>query len=216
MKLKGHNKRIAGLAFSDVLNVLVSSGIDSQLCVWNLSRWEKQTSKQLKILAGRVSATLAETRVQFHKDQTHLLDVHETQIAVYKAPKLESPKHWFLSDTSGLITYATYSCDSQSIYVGFEDGSVGILASPTLTLRCRISSTAYLPNNPNVRVHPLVIAAHLREADQFALGLSNGGVCVLEPLESERKWGTSPPLENGAGPSGTTPVAASTNDQAQR
>ncbi|GJX48189.1 topless-related protein 4-like protein isoform X1 [Tanacetum coccineum] len=216
MKLKGHNKRITGLAFSDVLNVLVSSGADSQLCVWNISGWEKQTSKQLQIPAGRVSAPLAKTSVQFHKDQTHLLAVHETQIAVYEAPKLESPKQWFPPETSGLITHATYSCDSQSIFVGFEDGSVAILASPTLTLRCRISSTAYLPKNPNVRVHPLVIAAHPHEADQFALGLSDGGVCVLEPLESEGKWGTSPPLENGAGPSGTTPVAASTNDQAQR
>ena len=63
-----------------------------QLCVWNTSGWEKQTSKQLQIPAGRVSAPLAETRVQFHKDQTHLLAVHETQIAVYEAPKLESPK----------------------------------------------------------------------------------------------------------------------------
>ncbi|PWA58943.1 CTLH LisH motif, WD40/YVTN repeat-like-containing domain, Topless family [Artemisia annua] len=215
MKLEGHNKRITGLAFSDVLNVLVSAGADSQLCVWNTSGWEKQTSKQLQIPAGRVSAPLAETRVQFHKDQTHLLAVHETQIAVYEAPRLESPKQWFPPETSSLITDATYSCDSQSIFVGFKDGRVAILASSTLTLRCRISSAAYLPNNSNVRVHPLVIAAHPHEADQFALGLSDGGVCVLEPLESEGKWGTSPKLENGAGPSGTTPSAASTADQAQ-
>lgn len=30
-KLKGHSKRITGLAFSHVLNVLVSSGADSQV-----------------------------------------------------------------------------------------------------------------------------------------------------------------------------------------
>jgi WD40 repeat protein len=30
-KLKGHQKRITGLAFSHVLNVLVSSGADSQV-----------------------------------------------------------------------------------------------------------------------------------------------------------------------------------------
>lgn len=65
-------------------------------------------------------------------------------------------------------------------------------------------------------MHPLVIAAHPSEADQFALGLSDGGVCVLEPLESEGKWGTSPPLENGAGSSNTTAGGASTNDQPQR
>ncbi|XP_076912399.1 topless-related protein 4-like isoform X2 [Bidens hawaiensis] len=217
-KLKGHHKRITGLAFSNVLNVLVSSGADSQLCVWNTNGWEKQTSKPLQVPAGLVVGPLADTRVQFHQDQTHLLAVHETQIAVYEAPKLESPKQWFPPETSGLITHATYSCDSQSIFVGFEDASVGILTSSTLRLRCRITSNAYLPSNPNLRVHPLVIAAHPSEPDQLALGLSDGAVCVLEPLESEGKWGTSPPsLENvGAGPSSTTPGAASTTDQAQR
>ncbi|KAL8209389.1 hypothetical protein R6Q57_006121 [Mikania cordata] len=217
-KLKGHHKRITGLAFSNVLNVLVSSGADSQLCIWNTNGWEKQTSKQLQIPAERVASPLADTRVQFHQDQTNLLAVHETQIAVFEAPKLESPKQWFPRETSGLITHATYSCDSQSIFVCFEDASVGVLTSSTLRLRCRIASTSYLPTNPNLRVHPLVIAAHPSEPDQFALGLSDGGVCVLEPLEPEGKWGTSPPtLENGgAGPSSTTPAAASTTDQSQR
>lgn len=31
-KIKGHQKRVTGLAFSTVLNVLVSSGADSQVC----------------------------------------------------------------------------------------------------------------------------------------------------------------------------------------
>nr|KAJ0202906.1 hypothetical protein LSAT_V11C500262900 [Lactuca sativa] len=206
-KLKGHNKRITGLAFSNILNVLVSSGADSQLCVWSTEGWEKQTSKHLQIPAGRVAAPIVDTRVQFHNDQTHLLAVHETQIAIYEAPKLERLKQWVPQETSGLITHATYSCDSQSIYVGFEDGSVCILTASTLRLRCRISSTAYLPSNPNSRVYPLVIAAHPTEANQFALGLTDGGVIVLEPQESEGKWGTSPPLENGAGPSSMTPGA---------
>lgn len=41
---------------------------------------------------GRALAPLADTRVQFHLDQTHLLAVHETQIAIYEAPKLECLK----------------------------------------------------------------------------------------------------------------------------
>ncbi|KAI3722226.1 hypothetical protein L2E82_33257 [Cichorium intybus] len=65
-KLKGHHKRITGLAFSNLLNVLVSSGADSQLCVWNTNGWEKQTSKHLQIPAGRVVVPLVDTRVQFH------------------------------------------------------------------------------------------------------------------------------------------------------
>lgn len=39
------------------------------------------------------------------------------------------------------------------------------------------------------KVYPVVIAAHPSEPNQFALGLSDGGVHVLEPLEAEGKWG---------------------------
>lgn len=200
-KLKGHHKRITGLAFSNVLNVLVSSGADSQLCVWSTDGWEKQTIKQLQIPGGRVPAAHADTHVQFHQDQTHLLVVHESQIAIFEAPKLDCLKQWGPREASGAITHATYSCDSQSIYVTFEDGSIDILTASTLRLRCRISSTAYLPTNPNSRVYPLVIAAHPSEPNQFALGLTDGGVCIIEPLESEGKWGGSPVVEGGVGPS---------------
>ncbi|PON63180.1 Topless-related protein [Parasponia andersonii] len=214
-KLKGHQKRITGLAFSHTLNVLVSSGADSQLCVWSTDGWEKQASKFLQIPPGRTAAPTADTRVQFHQDQIHLLVVHETQIAIYEAPKLECLKQWFPREATGPITHATYSCDSLSIYVSFEDGSVGVLTASSLRLRCRINPTAYLPANPSLRVYPLVIAAHPTESNQFALGLTDGGVYVLEPLESEGKWGTSPPVENGAGPS-TVSGAVAGSDQPQR
>jgi len=63
-----------------------------QLCVWNTDGWEKQASKSLQMPGGRAAAPLADTRVQFHLDQMHLLVVHETQIALYDAPKLECLK----------------------------------------------------------------------------------------------------------------------------
>ncbi|KAG6662498.1 topless-related protein 4-like isoform X3 [Carya illinoinensis] len=213
-KLKGHQKRITGLAFSHTLNVLVSSGADSQLCLWSTDGWEKQASKFLQIPSGRAAAPLVDTRVQFHLDQIHLLVVHETQIAIYDVPKLDCLKQWVPREASGPITHATYSCDSQSIYVSFEDGSVGVLTASTLRLRCRINPTAYLPPKPSMRVHPLVVAAHPSEPNQFALGLADGGVHIIEPLESEGKWGTSPPTENGAGPSTTSGTVGS--DQPQR
>ncbi|KAH0970293.1 hypothetical protein GBA52_022449 [Prunus armeniaca] len=123
-----------------------------KLCVWNTDGWEKQASKFLPIPSGRAAAPLADTRVQFHLDQTLLLAVHETQIAIYEAPKLECLKQWVPREASGPITHATYSCDSQSIYVSFEDGSVGVLTASTLRLRCRILPTAYLPPNPSTAV----------------------------------------------------------------
>ena len=64
----------------------------SQLCVWGTDGWEKQAGKFLQIPAGRSSAPLAETRVQFHNDQIHLLAVHDTQIAIYEATKLDCVK----------------------------------------------------------------------------------------------------------------------------
>ncbi|GAB2210577.1 hypothetical protein Drorol1_Dr00015845, partial [Drosera rotundifolia] len=212
-KLKGHQKRITGLAFSNVLNVLVSSGADSQLCVWSMDGWEKLSCKYLQIPSGRAVNPLADTRVQFHQDQIHLLAIHETQIAIYEAPKLECLKQW-VPQERGPITHATYSCDSQSIYVSFEDGSVSVLTASNLRLRCRINPAAYLSPNPSMRVYPLVIAAHPSEPTQFALGLTDGGVCVLEPLESDGQWGTAPPAENGAGTSASSVAAGA--DQPQR
>ncbi|KAK1269512.1 Topless-related protein 1 [Acorus gramineus] len=91
-KLKGHSKRITGLAFSNTLNVLVSSGADAQLCVWGTDGWDKQKSRFLQIPSGRVPSALSDTRVQFHLDQTHFLVVHETQIAIYETGKLEYVK----------------------------------------------------------------------------------------------------------------------------
>ncbi|KAM3339893.1 hypothetical protein P3S68_029763 [Capsicum galapagoense] len=88
-----------------------------------------------------------------------------------------------------------------SIFVSFEDPSVGVLSASTLRWRCRINPTSYFPANPSSRVHPLVIAAHPSNPNQFTLGLNDGAVIVLELLETEGKWGTLPPTENGAGPS---------------
>lgn len=46
---------------------------------------------------------------------------------------------------------------------------------------------------------PLVLAAHPLEPNQFAMGLSDGAVQVLEPLEAEGAWGTAPPADSSSG-----------------
>lgn len=63
-------------------------------------------------------------------------------------------------------------------------------------------------------MYPLVIAGNPTDPNQFALGLTDGGVYIIEPLEAEGRWGTSPPNENGAGPSTTAGVAGP--EQSQR
>ena len=51
------------------------------------------------------------------------------------------------------------------------------------------------------RVYPVVIAAHPSEPNQFAIGLTDGGVHVIEPPDSGGSWCVAPPLESGVGPS---------------
>lgn len=64
----------------------------------------------------------------------------------------------------------------------------------------------------------MVIAAHPQEPNMFAVGLSDGGVHIFEPVESEGKWGVAPPAENGSasGAAGAPSVGASASDQPQR
>ncbi|KAF6158051.1 hypothetical protein GIB67_014845 [Kingdonia uniflora] len=219
-KLKGHSKRVTGLAFSHVLNVLVSSGADAQLCVWSSDgAWEKQKSRFLQVPAGRTPSALSDTRVQFHQDQIHFLAVHETQLAIYETTKLECVKQWVPRESSAPISHARLSCDSQLVYASFLDAAVCIFSAANLRLRCRINPAAYLPPNVSSTIHPLVIAAHPSEPNQLAVGLTDGGVYVFEPLESEGKWGVPPPVENGsASGMSTTPAVGgpSGTDQPQR
>lgn len=101
-KLRGHSKRITGLAFSNTLGVLVSSGADAQLCVWSTDGWDKRRARFLNIPpshasrsgaggsgAGGLNNTATDTRVQFHNDQLRFLVTHESQLAVYDASKLD-------------------------------------------------------------------------------------------------------------------------------
>lgn len=70
----------------------------------------------------------------------------------------------------------------------------------------------------STRLYPVVVAAHPSEPNQFALGLTDGGVHVLEPPESEGKWGTAPPLpvENGGGLGVSSAVVGGGKDREPR
>ncbi|PWZ32075.1 Protein TPR1 [Zea mays] len=215
-RLKGHQRRITGLAFSTNLGILVSSGADAQLCVWTNDTWEKKRTVSIQMPAGKTPS--GDTRVQFSSDQSHLLVVHETQLAIYDASKMERIYQWIPQDTlSASISHASYSCNSQLVFAAFNDGNLGVFDAENLRLRCRIAPSVINSNPP---VHPLVVAAHPHEPNQFAVGLSDGSVKVLEPLESEGKWGAPAPADNGIIPNGKTPASSATSnpaaDQIQR
>ncbi|KAM3329839.1 hypothetical protein ACQJBY_026704 [Aegilops geniculata] len=215
IRLKGHQKRITGLAFSNSLHILVSSGADAQLCVWATDSWEKKKSVAIQMPAGKTPS--GDTRVQFNSDQNRLLVVHETQIAIYDASKMERIYQWIPQGTlSAAISHASYSCNSQLVFAAFTDGNVAIFDADNLRLRCRIASSAYMSTtaiNSNPPVYPFVVAAHPQEPNQFAVGLSDGSVKVMEPLESDGKWGTPAPVENGVA-NGRAPASSATSNPA--
>jgi len=167
--------------------------------MWGTDGWEKRKTKFVQVNPGGRSPTMGDTRVQFHNDQVRLLVVHESQLAVYDASKLDRIRQWVPhAPFTAAISNATYSCDSQLVYTGFVDGSVGVFDADSLRPRCRLAPSVHIPQGVSgSTVYPLVIAAHPAEPNQFALGLSDGGVQVIEPLESEGKWGTVAPADNG-------------------
>ncbi|XP_019440603.1 PREDICTED: topless-related protein 3-like [Lupinus angustifolius] len=218
-KLRGHQKRISGLAFSTNLNILVSSGADAQLCVWSIDTWEKRKSVPLQLPAGKTP--VGDTRVQFNSDQIRLLVAHETQLAIYDASKMDRIQQWVPQDVlPAPISNACYSCNSRLIYATFCDGNTGVFDADSLRLKCRIALSTYLSPtalNGSQGVYPVVAAAHPLDPNQFGVGLSDGSVKVIEPNESEGKWGTNPPLDNGIGRTASSSTTSNhTPDQAQR
>eukprot|EP00253_Pinus_taeda_P023572 PITA_23572 len=183
MKLKGHQKRITGLAFSKDLNVLASLGADGQLCVWNINGWEKCKSKGINSQAGRFPSPLAVKTVQFNNiNQAQLLVVQESQIAIYDASELECLCHWTPREPMPAhISCATFSCDGLLVYASFFDGSIGVFGSELLRPRCRIAPPAFIPDTGSGHIYPLVIAANPHVPNQIAVGLTDGGVHVIEP-----------------------------------
>ncbi|KAL0312385.1 UNVERIFIED_CONTAM: protein TOPLESS-RELATED PROTEIN 2 [Sesamum radiatum] len=191
--------------FHRVLNIL--------LCVWSIDGWEKKKSRPVQAPPGHPTPLVGETRVQFHNNQLHLLVVHESQIAVCDA-QLECLRSWYPRDSlSAPISSAIYSCDGLSIFTGFCDGVIGIFDADSVSLRCRIAPSAYISSSlsSNGGAFPVVIAAHPSDPNQFALGMSDGAVHVIEPSDGETKWGGSTSQENGAVPS--IPSSSALNSQ---
>ncbi|KAJ6673965.1 PROTEIN putative-RELATED [Salix viminalis] len=197
--LEGHSKRVSGLAFSNDLNLLVSCGADAQIFVWNVEGWYKQRSRFLQIPDGRIPFSLStDTHIQFHQNQTEFLTVHETHLAIYEARKLECVKQWVPGDFATQISHATFSCDGQMVFASFLDGLVSIFDASDFQLYCQINPTAYLFPTSSLGVYPTAITAHPQEPNQFAVGLTDGGVIVFEPPISAGKWSMLTANENGS------------------
>ncbi|XP_024023610.1 topless-related protein 1 [Morus notabilis] len=195
-KLEGHAERVTGLAFSNTLNMLISSGADEQIFAWNADGWKMEKSRFLQVPLGKELEAESDTQIQIHQDQLHFLAIHKTHLAIYEVQDLECVEQWNISKASSPISHAAFSCDGQMVYAGFLDGSITIFDALVLKQQCRIHPSAYLPANISSTVCPVVIAAHPQKPTQFAVGLANGEIYVLEPPDPEGKWGFGPLVEN--------------------
>ncbi|RZC46392.1 hypothetical protein C5167_039335 [Papaver somniferum] len=179
--LKGHLKKITGLAYSKELKVLVSLDAETQICVWKCDTWDKQNTAALQIPAGRNSASAI--GVQYQNDQIHFLVVHQMHLAIYETVILKRLKQWVVPKSSAHITDATLSSKSEMIFASFLDATILIFGVANLQPVWRIQPSAYLHAISSPNVYPTAIDAHPTK-NQFALGPSDGGVCVIEPLHS--------------------------------
>uniref|UniRef100_A0A1J3E5Q6 Topless-related protein 4 n=1 Tax=Noccaea caerulescens TaxID=107243 RepID=A0A1J3E5Q6_NOCCA len=199
--LEGHEQRITCLAFSRCFNVLVSSGADGKLCVWSTKSWEKLTSnnfnRRMCTRNNHESSSSLVTHIQFDPYQIDLLVVEEKCIFILKAPTLDCLLQWVSDESDGAITCAAYSSDGEIIYVGSRSGSIKILDSKTFRTICKINLTAFtrpILSIIRLEVYPTVVAAHPSHPRQISVGLSNGKVIVLQPLD-RGGWGEEVPLE---------------------
>ncbi|TVU42938.1 hypothetical protein EJB05_09363 [Eragrostis curvula] len=169
-KLESHNKKITGLSFSQLKNVLVSSGADTQLCVWSIDVWTKKFSRYM---------------VQ-DPNQTVALDGDTTW----------SPRN----EHHPRISSAVYSCDGCLVYAGFCDGTIKIFESDLKFRVRVQPSDYVKPISSDGSVYPMVIAAHPSEPNQIALGMSNGTVIVLNSklTNMDEQLETSPPQYTSA------------------
>jgi len=102
-----------------------------QLCVWSTDNWENKKSRYIRSPSNG-STLVGDTLVQFHYDQTHLLIVHESQLAIYDG-KLECLHSWSPRDAlPSPISSAVYSSDGLMVYAGFRDGAIGIFEAESL------------------------------------------------------------------------------------
>lgn len=86
--------------------------------MWGTDGWEKRKSKFVQVQPGGRSPSIGDTRVQFHNDQVRLLVVHESQLAVYDASKLERLRQVTLDLYCIIQVRLVYLCNHYMVLLG--------------------------------------------------------------------------------------------------
>ncbi|GLJ41791.1 hypothetical protein SUGI_0864910 [Cryptomeria japonica] len=186
------------VAFGFENSKILISNVKSQsakLCAWSLDGYKIRRELIVCPHGERLSSPVGVSKIQFHKDHVHLLVVQEIQIAIYDSSTFEQ---WEPHDSMAVpISSAQYSCDSQLVYASFFDGVIGVFDVDILRPLLRVPPSAYLPSGMSSdNIYPLAIATHPHECNQFAIGLTDGGVYLIELIESQDEEAMGS-LENG-------------------
>mmetsp|Transcript_2085 Transcript_2085/g.13451 ORF Transcript_2085/g.13451 Transcript_2085/m.13451 type:complete len:1075 (-) Transcript_2085:750-3974(-) len=183
VQVKEHDCMITGLAYSTKHECLVSVSSDAKVCVWDIVDDKYSKKDELK-LQSEEAPTETETKLtrvscMFTASHDHLLIAQPTRLDMVSVPALESSASWTPRDSlQSTITSACLSCDSRQIFCGFRDGSMAIFNVGNLAISC-----VFHPNVLGEGLYCTAIASHSDSAhgSQFAAGLSNGHVLILEP-----------------------------------
>ncbi|XP_047326236.1 protein TPR1-like [Impatiens glandulifera] len=184
MILAEHEKKVTGLTFSCKLKLMVSSSADAQLCCWSMNNWDKKNSLFLQLPGGEEAPQIGDTTVEFHLDQIRILVSHGTHLAIYNGTTMTRLLQWVPQGAlpSPISGEVKYSSDCRMIYAAFRDGKIGIFDSNNLRIICHITPNVYLPTTLlNRDEHEsIVLTAHPHKPYQFAIGLSDGSVKIIE------------------------------------
>ncbi|KAM7466236.1 hypothetical protein LguiB_013798 [Lonicera macranthoides] len=76
--------------------------------LWDSIRWKKKKTRMLQKSVGWLPPS--ETYLQFYKDETHFLAVHDTHLAIYETTELKHVNQWDVGGFPARISHATFSC----------------------------------------------------------------------------------------------------------
>ncbi|MED6165360.1 hypothetical protein PIB30_098862 [Stylosanthes scabra] len=184
-----HTRPVTGLAFSERLKFLVSGDNAAKICLWE---WDTHEWKKLQDLPFQIPDDTTKdsynfkTNIGFTRDSMFVFVAHSIHLAIFDCSSFACAAEKALDAT---IMQTAVSCDGDTLYAILKDNSVRMFDSSTLETFCRIKPSFFrtIPLRLLSSVTPVCIAASPWKPFQFAVGLSDGNVKMLEPLKEEEE-----------------------------
>lgn len=199
-ELDGHKSRITGLSFSNDGKFLISSGDNGQLYSRTFTSGTVTNKVETLMVNHEESDGHRPIFVQFVKDGYNVLAFDSKTVAIYnedlKVQGMWTPP----SESLGSIEHSAFSCDGKMVFIAFSCGIVGVLKSVesewSMKLTNLIDPSDFIFYSSRGKrpvgasgLRPLVITSHPSFPKQFAVGLSDGRVFIVEEEAESEEWG---------------------------